>query len=128
MTGFGDLAGISAPRLFGIREKKASALHFCIAFILGVWLSVFIEARNGAALQKETTMAQRHFFSRVSGRHIPDPTLVSLDEALSLLSMKRIEADYADGMLFDCRTGHDICRISRNQVPFDVVEAYAWAA
>lgn len=73
-------------------------------------------------------MSSRHFFRHCKGRHIPDPTLIALDEALSLLSMKRITGDYADGVLFDCQTGNDICRIVHGQVPFDVVEAYAWAA
>lgn len=68
----------------------------------------------------------RHRASRT--RYIPNPVLITIDEAFALLSSKRITGDYADGMLFDCQTGNDICRIVRGQVPFDVVEAYAWAA
>lgn len=51
--------------------------------------------------------------------------LLALQEAFDLLSMRGIQADYGNGMLFDCRTGQDIAPIEAGQVSFAALEAFA---
>ena len=49
---------------------------------------------------------------------------IPLHDALETLHCRKVYADYADGMLFDCRTGENICAIVEGTVCLDMVMTY----
>lgn len=57
-------------------------------------------------------------------RAVPVYQMISVQDALDRLQARKITADHADGMLFDCRSASNICAIVEGQVCLDMVMTY----
>lgn len=55
---------------------------------------------------------------------VPVYQMISVQDALDRLQCRKITADHANGMLFDCRSGKDICAIVEGQVCLDMVMTF----
>jgi len=55
---------------------------------------------------------------------VPIYHMIPLHDALETLHCRKISADYENGMLFDCRTGENICAIVEGTVCLDMVMTY----